>query len=169
MKRFKKGFEMNILFEMYPTIITPFTDENRIDYDSLGKLIGSYARCGVDGIFAVCQSELAAFCIEKWKELDIRCVVSGHTQEELADQIAYLRRLEQLGPDAIILVNNRFAKEKEPEEICIANFHRIIKALRPDTILGVYECPYPYKRLISDALLDEMVAAVARARDDLKK
>lgn len=159
---------MIIDFEMYPTVITPYTCDNKIDYESLDRLIRLYAECKVDGIFAVCQSsemfflsdeeklELAAFCIEKCRELNIKCVVSGHTQDTVEEQISYLQRLESLDPDAVIFVNNRFARQDEPEEVCIRNFRRVTGALKPETRLGVYECPYPYKRLISDELLEAM-------------
>lgn len=161
--------DISMRFEMYPTIITPFTLDNRIDYESLGKLIELYANDGTDGIFAVCQSsemffltdseklELAGFCIRKCRQHDMKCVVSGHTQDKVEDQIAYLQRLEQLEPDAIILVNNRFAAQDESEEVCIENLRMIIGSLKPDTHLGVYECPYPYKRLITDELLEAML------------
>ena len=160
---------MSVSFEMYPTIITPFTDDNQIDYASLEKLITLFAHFGADGIFAVCQSsemfflsdseklELAGFCIESCRRHHIKCVVSGHTQDETEDQIAYLKKLEALGPDAIIMVNNRFARQDESEEVCIRHFNRIVSALKADTRLGVYECPYPYKRLISDELLQAMI------------
>lgn len=155
---------------IYPTIITPFTQEGNIDYPSLGKLIAFYARIGVDGIFAVCQSsemfflsdeeklELAAFSISECRRNGIRCVVSGHTQEETDGQIRYLKQLEALKPDAVILVNNRFAAEDEDEETALDAFRRVAGALAPDTRLGVYECPYPYKRPISDKLISAMIA-----------
>ena len=160
---------MSLSFEMYPTIITPFTDGNQIDYASLEKLITLFAHTGVDGIFAVCQSsemfflsdteklDLADFCIKSCRQHHIKCVVSGHTQDEIDDQIAYLKKLEALGPDAIIMVNNRFAGQDETEEVCICRFNRIVGSLKADTRLGVYECPYPYKRPISDELLQAMV------------
>lgn len=159
---------MSMRFEMYPTIITPFTKENKIDYHSLDQIIRLYVQCNVDGIFAVCQSsemfflsteeqlELAAFCIEKCKAYKIKCVVSGHIQDKLENQITYLKCLEELGPDAIILVNNRFAAQDESEDVCIQNFHTVVNSLKSETCLGVYECPYPYKRLITDELLQAM-------------
>ena len=153
---------------LYPTIITPFTSCGEIDYESLEKLIAFYARVGVDGIFAVCQSsemfflsdaeklELAAFSIAKCRENVIKCVVSGHTQDGIEEQICYLKELEKLKPDAVILVNNRFAAREESEETALTRFYRVTDALSKDTRLGVYECPYPYKRKISKELISAM-------------
>ncbi len=153
---------------LYPTIVTPFFEDGRIDYESLSKLIELFAKNGIDGVFAVCQSSemfflddeeklaLAAFTIEKCHALGLKCVASGHTQDKIQDQISYLRHLEALKPDAIILVNNRLAAQDEPEEALLKRLKELLSALRSDTCLGVYECPFPYKRLISDELLDAM-------------
>jgi len=41
---------------VYPTMITPYTEEGRIDYDALEKLVEWHIERGVAGLFAVCQS-----------------------------------------------------------------------------------------------------------------
>ena len=41
---------------VWPVMLTPFTDDNRVDYDSLEKLINWYIENGVAGLFADCQS-----------------------------------------------------------------------------------------------------------------
>lgn len=155
---------------LYPTIITPFLEGGVIDYEGLGRLIEHFARAGCDGLFAVCQSSemfflseaeklaLAAFCLARCRRLGLRCVVSGHTQDDIGEQIAYLRKLEALRPDAIILVSNRMARAEEGDAVLMANLRRICDALRPDTRLGVYECPHPYKRLLTPAVIDAMTA-----------
>lgn len=155
---------------LYPTIITPFTREGGIDFVSLKKLIAWFASLRLEGIFAVCQSsemfflseeeklELARVSIACCREMGMKCVVSGHTQEKLVDQIRYLQALEALKPDAIILVSNRLAAEDEDEDAMEANLRAILAALRPDTRLGIYECPYPYKRPLSGRILALMRA-----------
>ena len=47
---------MSIDDGVWPVMITPFTEDNRIDYDSVLQIIDWYDRMGVAGIFAVCQS-----------------------------------------------------------------------------------------------------------------
>ncbi|MDW7658432.1 MAG: dihydrodipicolinate synthase family protein, partial [Bacillota bacterium] len=156
--------------EHYPTIITPFTPENQIDYASLGRLIDHLLKHHCDGIFAVCQSSemfflsdeeklsLAAFCIDRCHIAGKNCVVSGHTHDALDEQIAYLQKLEKCAPDAIILVTNRLARENEGDDILIKNLQAIISLLDPGTRLGLYECPYPYKRLLSPEVIDYLVS-----------
>ena len=160
---------MKTICQLYPTIITPFNDDLSIDYLSLERLIQHYATQKCDGIFAVCQSsemfflsddekiELADFSIKSAHKYGIKCVVSGHTQDDIASQIRYLKKLEQLKPDAVILVNNRLAREDEDEDVALENLSAILQALDKTTRLGVYECPHPYKRAFSDRFIRAIV------------
>ncbi len=157
-------------FKMYPTIVTPFHEDGRIDAESLERLVDHFHQAGCDGIFAVCQSsemfflteeeklELARLTLDMCRKRGMKCVVSGHTQGSVTEQIAFLTQLERLQPDAIILVSNRLAGENEDETTAIANLQRICQELSPDTCLGIYECPYPYKRLLSPELIRAMAA-----------
>ena len=155
---------------LYPTLITPFTPDNKIDYASLGRLIDYLFSNHCDGLFAVCQSsemfwltdsekiELARFCIGRSHAAGRKCVVSGHTQESIDDQIAYLRQLEPLGADALILVSNRLAAADEGDPTLIRNLEILLRQLDPGTRLGIYECPYPYNRLLSSEVIDYLVS-----------
>ena len=48
MKEIKNG--------VWPVMITPFTEDNKIDYTAVQGIIDWYADHQVTGIFAVCQS-----------------------------------------------------------------------------------------------------------------
>lgn len=155
--------------ELYPTIITPFTPDNQVDYVSLGRLIDHLFRHHCDGLFAVCQSSemfflsdqeklaLASFCIDRCRQAGKKCVVSGHTHDDLNDQLVWLKALEKLEPDAIILVTNRLARQDEGDAILIDNLRFIISQLNPTTRLGFYECPHPYKRLLTAEVIDYLL------------
>ena len=41
---------------VYPVMLTPFTEDDQVDYESLGRLVDWYIEKGVDGLFADCQS-----------------------------------------------------------------------------------------------------------------
>ena len=152
--------------ELYPTVITPFDETGKIDYESAMALVELFYQNSCDGIFAVCQSsemffltqqeklELAEFFIRECHKRGMRCVISGHTEDSLEEQLDYLTKAELLEPDAIILVTNRLVKEDESDEIFISNLKKLMDGLRPETRLGLYECPYPYKRLISPQMMD---------------
>lgn len=145
------------------TMITPFTEDNRLDQDGIKALVEWYIEKGVDGIFAVCQSsEMFYLSLRERLELAetvihqangrIQVVVSGHVSDSIDDQIEELRAMAGLGPDIVVLVSNRLAQAHESEEVWKKNAQRILDAL-PDTTFGIYECPYPYKRLLSPDLL----------------
>ncbi|GJM75481.1 hypothetical protein HMSSN036_76970 [Paenibacillus macerans] len=57
------------------------------------------------------------------------------------------------GIDALVLITNRLAREEEGDDVWKRNLERLLKELPEQIPLGFYECPYPYKRLISPELL----------------
>ncbi|MGI6705241.1 MAG: dihydrodipicolinate synthase family protein [Clostridia bacterium] len=149
---------------VWPTMLTPFTDDNKVDYDALEKLVDWYISQGVHGLFAVCQSSemfflsleervgVARFVKEKANGR-IPVIASGHISDSLEDQAHELNRIAQTGVDAVILLTNRLAKQDEGDDIWLENLKRLLDKLPEDLPLGFYECPYPYKRIISPELL----------------
>ena len=151
---------------VFPTMITPFTEENRIDFDAVDELVDYYAANGCAGIFAVCQSSEMAFLSREEKRQLVRRVVkatagrrqvvaSGHTSDDPDDQVRELGIMAEEGADAAVLVLNRLAPHYADESLVRKNIERIMKAL-PDVTFGVYECPHPYKRLASCDLMKFM-------------
>ena len=152
---------------VYPTMITPFTDDNKIDYAGVKALIDWYAKIGVDGIFAICQSsEIFFLSFEERLELlkfimankpeGMSIVASGHTADNLDTQIKEAKAFIECGIDAYVFISNRFAKEDEDDDVYLKNMEYVTSQL-PEIPLGVYECPYPYKRKISPYVLKKMV------------
>lgn len=149
---------------VYPVMLTPFTDAGEVDYDSLGKLVDWYIANGVSGLFADCQSsemfflsleervEIARFVKERAAG---RCAVvaSGHISDSLEDQAKELNAIAATQVDAVILLTNRLAKEDEGDDIWNENLQKLLKMLPDDLAFGFYECPYPYKRIISPEAL----------------
>ena len=152
---------------VYPTMITPFTDDNKIDYNGVKELLRWYERKGVDGIFAICQSsEIFFLSFEERLELikfimankpkGMSIVASGHISDDLDVQIKEAKAFIETGIDAYVFISNRFAKADEDDDIMLKNMEYVASNL-PDIPLGVYECPYPYKREISPYVLKKMV------------
>ncbi|MBQ8954192.1 MAG: dihydrodipicolinate synthase family protein [Clostridia bacterium] len=151
---------------VYPTMITPYDEAGQVDMDAVRRIVEWYVAHGVDGIFAVCQSsemffltedERAALAAEVVKAAAGRvCVVaSGHVSDAIDDQIRELRRVQDAGAAALVLVSNRLAGPEEDDGVLLANMNRILEAL-PEATFGMYECPYPYKRLLSQRVLEAM-------------
>lgn len=149
----------------WPTMITPFTEENKIDFKAIDKLVKWYIARGCDGIFSVCQSSEMFFLNEQEKidiakatidasEGKVKVIASGHTDENHNKQIDYLGKIAKTGVDAVVLVSNRIAKKEEGEDIFNKNAQDIFRQL-PDIVFGLYECPYPYLRLLTNDFLHD--------------
>lgn len=147
----------------WPTMITPFTDDNKVDFNAVDAITKWYIERQADGIFAVCQSSEMFFLSEQEKldiakavvessEGKIKVIASGHTADDLSKQIDELGAMAQTGVDAVVLVSNRLAKENEGEDVFQKNIDRVFTEL-PDVTFGLYECPYPYLRLLTDEFL----------------
>lgn len=143
---------------VYPTMITPFTKENKIDYNAVLKLIEWYVERGVNGIFAVCQSsemfhltfkeryELMKFVVDNTPK-EINVVASGHTAKDVQTQIKEANAFIETGIDAYVFISNGFANQDESDEVFLKNYEKVVSNI-PKIALGIYECPFPYKRII---------------------
>ena len=149
---------------VWPVMLTPFYDNREIDWESLRKLIDWYLAAGVNGLFANCQSS-EMFCLSDAESLQLTrfvvdhvggrvpVVASGHTACGLAAQIDQLGKMSETGVDSVIMISNRFALAGESDEVVLANLQKITAALTDKVGLGIYECPQPYKRLLSDSVV----------------
>lgn len=149
---------------VYPVMLTPFTEDNKVDYEALGKLVDWYIEKGVAGLFADCQSsEMFFLSLEERVEIGrfvkeraagrVPVVTSGHISDSLEDQAKELTAIAKTGADAVILLTNRLAKEEESDEVWLENLKKLLEMIPKEVPLGFYECPYPYKRIISPELL----------------
>ena len=151
---------------VYPTMITPYTTDNKIDYNAVEQLLHWYNDRGVAGIFAICQSseifflsfeeklQLLKFIMEH-KPNGLSIVASGHTSDNLDTQILEAKSFIDCGIDAYVFISNRFAKQDESDDILLKNMDYVTSSL-PEIALGVYECPYPYKRVLTPYVLEKM-------------
>lgn len=154
--------------EILTTMITPYKTDGSIDFATAEKYVDWYYVNGLDGIFAVCQSseifylsleervELNRRVYKRAKELDKNFLVvsSGHISDTLEKQAQELKAIYESGTDALILTTNRLDINNEGDDVFIANAEKLIAQLPPDAKLGLYECPYPYKRLVTPKILD---------------
>lgn len=151
---------------VWPVMLTPYTASNKVDFASLEKLINWYAEQGVDGLFAVCQSsEMFYLTLEERAQVaafvkrhaGVPVIASGHISDSKQDQVSELCRMAETGIDALVLISNRLASESEGDDIFLQRLEHLIQAIPREIPLGFYECPYPYKRLLSPAVVQFMV------------
>ena len=148
--------------ELWPVMLTPFSAEGEIDYGSLERLIDWYERNGATGLFAACQSsEIFYLSLRERVELvrfvkshaHVPVIASGHVSAAPEAQAEELRLVADAGADALILITNRLCPAGNPSESILPRVQRLMEALPAGIPLGFYECPYPFKRLIT---LDEL-------------
>lgn len=144
-----------------PVMLTPFLEAGQIDYRGLERLIEWYISNGSSALFAVCQSSemmflsleermtLGRFVVEK-TDGRIPVVVSGHISDDLDAQLEELLAMSRVGADALILVTNHLDPKNQGTGSFMETLERILAALPDDLPLGLYECPAPYRRLLSD-------------------
>ncbi|HCL6626796.1 TPA: dihydrodipicolinate synthase family protein [Citrobacter amalonaticus] len=152
---------MKTIKGIVPVMLTPFTANDQIDYLALAKLIDWYLAKGVDALFAVCQSsemqfltlqervELARFVVQHVSGR-IPVIASGHISDDIDAQKAELLAMSQTGLDALVLVTNHLDPRNEGSEVFYSTLSTLLDTLPISLPLGLYECPAPYRRLLSD-------------------
>ena len=139
----------NIPDGVYPTMITPFTADNKIDYDGVLSLLNWYSENGCDGVFAICQSsEIFFLSFEERLELlkfimknapkNLSIIASGHTADDLDRQIYEANAFINEGIDAYVFIANRFAKQDEDDSVFLRNYEKMVSSI-PKIGLGIYE------------------------------
>lgn len=158
--------------EMFTTMITPYKKDGGVDYETAEKYVDWYFKNGLDGIFAVCQSSEIFFLsleervkinelvykrakqLEKESGRKFTVVSSGHISDTIEAQAEELNAIYNSGTDALILITNRLDINNEGDDVFIKNAEKLLEMLPKDVKLGLYECPYPYKRLVTPKILD---------------
>ncbi|RWC38252.1 MAG: dihydrodipicolinate synthase family protein [Mesorhizobium sp.] len=144
-----------------PVMLTPFTPDNRIDWEGLEQLVEWYIRGGADALFAVCQSsEMQKLSLDERIALSKKVVslargrlpviASGHISESPEDQRTELMAMADTGIDALVLVTNRLDIVHSGTEAFRCGLKAVLSCVPNDLALGLYECPAPYRRLLTD-------------------
>ena len=144
--------------EMWPVMLTPFTERGEVDYNALERLIAFYEEGGCSGLFAICPSrEVFYLSLEERvkiadfvkKHAHVPVIASGHVSDGREAQLEELHRVTDTGVDAVILITNLLARNGEDPRVRMDNLMYLVDHLDPAMPLGFYECPAPYKRLLS--------------------
>jgi len=144
-----------------PVMLTPFTEAGDVDYAGLERLVEWYIENGADALFAVCQSsEMIYLSLEERSEIGkfvvkrvagrVPVVVSGHVSDDPWSQLRELEISAKTGADGIVLVTNHLDPKNKGTEVFKGNLAWLLERLPKDIPLGLYECPVPYRRLLSD-------------------
>ncbi len=155
----------------FVTMIVPYKEDGEIDYGTAERYVDWYREGGLHGIFSVCQStEIQYLTVEEIAKLNrlvydrvqeqnrtakkkMTVVSSGHIGRTVDQQAYNLNRVAESGTDALIFITNRLDPDREGDDVFIRNAEQLIAKLPADLPLGLYECPAPYKRLVTPRIL----------------
>jgi 4-hydroxy-tetrahydrodipicolinate synthase len=87
----------------------------------------------------------------------VRVVATGTFGGEIQTQADFIKKIYETGVDAVIVITNMLASQQEPDEVLNAHMFKLLD-LTDSIPMGFYECPVPYKRLISPEQLKLFVA-----------
>jgi 4-hydroxy-tetrahydrodipicolinate synthase len=162
---------MNKLPEgLWPVMLTPFNDNSKgIDFDALNELVDFYINNGAAGLFVNClSSEMFHLTKEERialtsKTVDfvkgrIPVISTGTFSRENKANADFSKKIFDTGVDAVIVNSNQFTDESSSEDEFKSKLENYMD-LTEKIPLGVYECPVPYKRLLSPELLHWMGAS----------
>jgi len=150
-----------------PVMLTPFKETGEVDYVKLTQLTIQYIKWGAVGLFANClSSEMFELTEEerlkviqtvlKASDGRVPVVATGTFGDSIHEMAAFSNKVWNLGVDAVIVLNNLIVKEDESDAIFLEQLNQWMQ-LTPGVKFGFYECPVPYKRLISVSVLETLL------------
>lgn len=153
------------------TMLVPYTPENTIDFPALSAMIDWYHDHGCKSLFAMCHStemhlltweerlSIIRFAKEKTLrmaqngEAPMPVVAAGALSYDLDEMAAQIIAIHQAKADGVVIITNRLDPENQGEGTFIARGEELLKKIPEDIPLGLYECPEPYKRVMTDGEL----------------
>ena len=160
MDKVKKGF--------IPVMLTPFKNNGDIDYDILTQLTEIYLKAGSAGLFANCLSS-EMFELEDDEKIQaikhiikvvdgaVPVVATGTFGGPIHQQAEFVKKVSDAGADAVIVITSLLAEQDEPDTLFNDRVYELFDKTG-NIPLGFYECPVPYKRLLSPQQLIDFVA-----------
>ncbi len=147
---------------VWPVMITPFTADGQIDFQGLESLIDFYIAHGVSGLFACCLSsevheltpeETILLCSKTVEYARGRVpVAAGIPQStDLREIAGFARQTIDAGACTVVITTCQLAAEEDSDEVWKQNMQQLMDSTGQIS-LGTYECPTPYKRVLSPEL-----------------
>ena len=148
---------------LWPVMITAFKSNNEIDHDGVRKITDMYLEAGANGMFANCLSS-EMFQLTKDERLELTKTVVDHCRGKVPvvatgsfylhgnENADFIKEIYDLGVEAVILISSILAEPEESDEILKRRIEEILDETG-NIPLGLYECPVPYKRVISPDMM----------------
>lgn len=153
---------------LWPVMITPFTKSNHLDLAGLERLTNMYLAAGVNGMFANCLSSemyqltseerlLLTSNVVRFSDGKVPVVATGTFSRNQSENADFIKKIYDTGVKAVILITSLLVEPDESETVLKNRLEKLL--LETENIpLGVYECPIPYKRLLSPEMMSWMAS-----------
>src|SRR5690606_5058505 len=153
-----------------PVMLMPFQDDETIDYSTLGALVDRYLAAGAGGLFANCLSsemfelskeemlESVSFIVDRVSGR-VPVVATGTFEDTIENQAKFVTEMYATGVDSVVVISGVIDKEQDKDEIFQNNDEQLLEQTG-DILLGFYECPLPYKRVLSEEILGKLAERV---------
>ena len=133
----------------WPTMVTPFDEDLKVDLGAYRAMIEWYVAHGADGLYANCLSSEMYLLDEEERLLlvaeavgtargRIPVAATANLAETVEEQVAFCRRVADCGADVVMLVVPPAYDNDADLERYYLNL-----AEQVDAPLGLYECPVP--------------------------
>lgn len=154
---------------LIPVMLTPFAEDGGIDGAGVDALIDWYLDQGAVGLFACCQSsEIEQLGWEERCWLARRVVARARGRVpvlavgslgvgDAAAEAAMLRAIAATGVDVAVAITGHLVPPEADDDEAVRRLEAVAAAA-PGVRLGLYECPRPYKRLLSPAGVARLAA-----------
>ncbi|PWS33240.1 dihydrodipicolinate synthase family protein [Pedobacter paludis] len=160
MENSQKGF--------IPVMLTPFLSNGNIDYPALTQLTEIYLQAGSSGLFANCLSSEMFELTDKERIQAIKHVIkvvdgavpvvaTGTFGGAISKQADFVKEVSDQGVEAVIAITSLLADENESDEVFDDRVFDLLKQTG-EIPIGFYECPVPYKRVLTPEQLASFVS-----------
>jgi len=149
-------------------MLTPFQENGEVDYDGLTRLTEFYVQAGATGLFANClSSEMFELTpqerirvtqhVVKVANDRVPVVATGTFGSTIEKQSDFVDQIYQTGVQAVIIITGLLTNENESDEVFNERVFNLLHHTNKIP-LGFYECPVPYKRVLSPEQLNLFIS-----------
>jgi len=159
----KKNIKPGIPKGVYPVMLTAFSEDGSLDFQGVDHLTDYYLQADVTGLFACAMSaevnhlsdlEKTALAKHIVQHVDDRVpVIAGALSAgPPMQQIELVRRISGIGADIVTVAVSQIAGKNEDDQIWLHNMDSFLQEIPDNIRLGLYESPWPYRRLLSEEM-----------------
>lgn len=151
---------------IWPVMLTPFLENGSIDFYGLEALTDFYIASGASGLFVNCLSgEMFELNPEErlslteavvgFAENRVPVVSTGTFSGDQKENVEFMSKIYNKGVACVVINTNQLCSDSAGEDFFQSRLKYLVQAT-PELPLGIYECPLPYKRLLSNELIEWM-------------